>query len=184
MDGASAAAAWLERRVNAESATAARAFLRQTAESLSIASGDSTGIRVLSADRNWLYPLAVYHPIAEIQEAMLEAITRSPERVDAGLWMPVIDECRTVVYQFTDRAIPPEASPSQAAFLRTYPVTWAMFAPVTLDDEVVGGVSLARFVDTRRFTDGEGQLLLEVAARAASAIDFGRLRDVDPEGPT
>jgi GAF domain-containing protein len=176
-----AAVEWLERRVSAATQAAAQEFLRQTAESLSIASGDATGIRVLSNDGKRLQPLAVHHPSPEIERAMFEAIRRAPERADAGLWMPVIDERRTVVHQLTDHTVPPEASPNQAAFIRTYPLTWVMFTPVLLHDEVVGGVSLARFVDTRPFTEADGKLLFEVAARAASAIDFGSLRDLGPE---
>jgi GAF domain-containing protein len=183
-EGANAARLWLAHRLDAATATAAQAFLSETAEALSIASGDATSVRVLSADGAWLLPLAAHHPNAAIQRAMTASMRQSAERVDSGLWRPVVNERRIVSYDITDRTIPAEASPVQAEFMRTYPVTRVMGAPVLLGDEVVGGVSLVRFVDQRAFTEGDCGLLVDVAARAASAIDFGGLRLLIPEGLT
>jgi GAF domain-containing protein len=183
-DGATAARKWLESRITAAATEAAQVFLRETAEALSIASGDATSIRVLSAGGTWLFPLAAHHPNGAIQRAMNESMRQSAERADSGLWVPVINERRLVMFDITDRTIPVDASPSQAAFLRRYPVTRVMGVPVIDRADVVGGVSLVRFVDERQFSEADCALLADVAARAARAIDFGRLRHLDPEGLT
>jgi GAF domain-containing protein len=183
-EGVSAAWRWLNHRATAAASEAAQTFLRETAEILSIASGDATSIRVLSAGGKWLLPLAAHHPNATIQREMTESMRHSAERTDSGLWQPVIDERRLVMFDITDRKVPPEASPTQAAFLRTYPVTRVMGMPVIDRADVVGGVSLVRFVDERPFSEEDCALLGDVAKRAARAIDFGQLRFLDPEGLT
>lgn len=170
--------------MNAAAATAAQAFLRETAEALSIASGDATSIRVLSADGKWLYPLASHHPNPAIQRSIDASMRESAERADAGLWHPVINERRLASYDVSERTAPPDASATQADFIEKFPVTRVMGAPVVLNDEVVGGVCLVRFVDQRPFSESDCGLLVDVAGRIAFAIECGRLQYLDPEGLT
>lgn len=135
---------------------------------------------MLSADCKWLFGLAAHHPNSEIRAAMVDAMRRTAEPVRSGVWRPVIENRVTMRWNTTNQRVPEEASPEQAAFLRTYPVTRIMGVPVLDGARVLGGVSLVRFVTDRDFSEGGEGLLHDVAARAAQAIDFGALAHISP----
>lgn len=152
-------------------------MLRDAAEALSIASGDGVSIRVRSSDGEWLLPLAAHHPNPTLQEAMWDAMRHTAIKPGQGLWEAVINERRTVAYDLTGE-IPDNAAPAQVEFVKTYPVTHVVGAPVVLDDKIIGCVSLVRYVDRRPFSDNDCALLEDVAARVAVAIDFGHLAEM------
>lgn len=178
MDGPTAARIWLQQRVQAQAATAAQNLLRDTAEMLSIASGDGVAIRVCSKDGQWLLPLAAHHPNPTIQTAMWENMRETAIPLASGVWAQVVGERRTLTYDLRTE-IPPSALPVQVEFVRTYPVTYLMASPVDLNDAIVGCVSLVRYVNAKAFSDNDQSLLEDVARRAAKAIDFGQLAEID-----
>lgn len=176
-----AARHWLRRRVDALSHAAAERFLREAAEAVSVASGDACGIRVRSHDGSWL-PVVVHHPDPMVQAEMQKVMDHSARVHGLRMWDDATRRGETVAFDVGDDAIRSQADEVQAEFLRSFTVTRVLGAPVVLNDEIVGGVGLARYVDRRPFSDDDRAMLHETAERVAKAIDFGRLGETDPAG--
>ena len=178
LDGPTAARLWLQQHVDTRTAAAAQTLLRDTAEILSIASGDGVAIRVCSKDGQWLLPLAAHHPNPTIQTAMWDNMRHTAVSIAGGLWAEVVEARKTTAYDLR-QPLPDNALPSQVEFLQTYPATHLLTTPVLLGEAIVGCVSLIRYVSQEPFSDNDRLLLEDVARRAASAIDFGRLAEID-----
>jgi GAF domain-containing protein len=178
--GRTSASEWLLRRLDEVIVAAARDVLEQIADHLSIASGDGVTLRVLSADGQWLLPLAAVHATNEINVALRRTMEQTAVAATAGLWEPVIVGCATVTWNVAHEGSPAEASTRQQAFLAAHAVTRVAAAPVVDADGPIGGISLVRFVTDRDFSDADLGLLTDAASRAARAIVFGDLRHLAP----
>ena len=175
MDGGPAARAWLLDRIDRRTTEALQSLLRRMTEDLALATAESATLRRLSADGHLLLPVAADHPDPALRAAMLANAHRTEQTTGSGLWRPVIAECRPMRWHIPPGAVPAEASTPQAEHMERYPVRAVLAAPlVTPQRELVGGVSLVRYVVDRPFTDDDEALLLAFAARAALVMQHVR----------
>jgi PAS domain S-box-containing protein len=163
-------------RLFSEAAPDLARLLTLIAEHVAELTDDACAVRLLSDDGTHLVPVAAHHADAELRAAMWQAMERSTERVDIGLWKPIIEGRRTVRITVAGQ-IPPEASDAQATFIRRYPVGGIMGVPLIARGRVLGGMSLLRFGDQGSFTDVDASFLELLAGRAALTIDNARLYD-------
>lgn len=141
------------------------------AEALSLATGEAVTVRRLTADGRSLVAVAVHHPDAGLRAAMREVVHRTSETRSAGLWQEVLDQGRTVVFPVPlGGAVPSAASAAQREFLARWPLRVVAGTPVRDGADVVGGVSLLRFVDDRPFTGADLALLETVAEAVAGPL--------------
>ena len=176
----SAARHWLRQQIDALARAAAERFLRDAAEAVSVASGDACGIRVRWHDGSWA-PVVVHHPDPMVQAEMQNVMDHTARVHGLGLWDDALQRRETVALDLDDNRLRDQADTVQADFLRSFSVRHVLGAPVVLNDAVVGGVGLARYVDGRPFSGDDRAMLQETVERVAKAIDFGRLGHVDQD---
>jgi GAF domain-containing protein len=149
-------------------------MLRSMTEDLALATFEAVTLRVLSCDREWLQPVAAYHPDPLLRERMTEVMASTAQAANSGLWQRVLAEQQPARWHIPPGHIPPDASPEQAEFLRRWPLRAVVAAPLLARGrgELIGGVSLVRYVRDVPFTDADEALLVEFARRAELALDF------------
>lgn len=162
--------AWMTDRVERRSLDAVAGALEAAAELLAVATGDAVSLRVLSDDGRSLLPLAAHHPDPEVNAAMLEVMARSVQPADSGVWRPVVEERRPRRYEVAPGEPPAEASAQQRDFMRRFPVTAIVGAPVLDGDRVLGGASLVRYTDPRPFSDADEEMVVACAVRVAPLL--------------
>jgi len=171
---ASPATVWLLSQLDRRCTETARTLLRSMVEDLSLATFEAVTLRVLTEDRQWLLPVAAYHPDAMMRERMTEVMASTAQAANSGLWERVIAEGRPARWHIPPGNVPPDASPKQAEFLRRWPLRAVIGVPLVAHDraELIGGVSLLRYVRDVPFTDADEALLVEFARRAELALNF------------
>jgi GAF domain-containing protein len=169
---ADAATAWLLSRLDQRCAEAAQELLVSMVEDLALATSEAVSLRVLSTDRKWLLPVVAYHPDPMLHERMTEVMTSTAQTADSGLWRRVLAERRPVRWHIAPGDVPADASAEQAEFLRRWPLRAVLGVPLIARDrgELIGGVSLVRFVRDEPFTDSDEALLVAFARRGELAL--------------
>ena len=162
-------------RAFAEAVPDYEALLGVVAERVSGATGDACTVRLLSEDGLWLRPVAGHHPDPELKAAIWDVMLDTAQRADAGVWRPVMEERRTIRVAVPPQGTPPDASAAQAEFIRRYPMTGIMGAPLLARGRVIGGLSLVHYGRQDPYTDDDEAFLKDLADRAALAIDNARL---------
>ena len=148
------------------------ALLQRIAEHIAEATGDACTVRLLSDDGRWLRPVAGHHPDPELTSAIWAVMQETVERSNIGVWQPVIQEQRTVRMAVSPQEIPRDASQEQAEFMRRYPMSAIMGAPLVAQGRILGGVSLVRYGrHLSPYTEEEEAFLRDLADRAALVID-------------
>ena len=146
-------------------------LLQRIAKHAVEATGDACTVRLLSEDGRWLRPVAGHHPDPELTSAIWAVMQDTVERSDIGVWQPVIQEQRTVRIAVPPQKIPLGASQEQAEFMRRYPMSAIMGAPLVARGRILGGVSLVRYGRQSPYTEEEEAFLRDLTDRAALAID-------------
>lgn len=162
--------AWLEDRVDRRVAACLDDALAAAVELLASATGDAASLRALSADGRSLLPVAAHHPDPVVNAAMLEVMERSTQPADSGLWRPVVEHRRPRRYEVEPTKPPPQASAQQREFILRFPVRAVLGVPVLDGEQVLGGVALVRYTDTRPFTDADEGLAAATALRVAPLL--------------
>jgi PAS domain S-box-containing protein len=149
-------------------------LLTLIAEHVGEITGDACTIRLLSEDGARLYPAAVHHPDAGLRDAIWRMMEQTSARDEIGLWRAVVDERRTFRTASAGQ-IPPEASAAQAELIRRYAISGFVAVPLIARGRVLGGIALVRRDSAVPLTSDDEIFLLDLAERAALAIDNARL---------
>ncbi|MER5673679.1 GAF domain-containing protein [Pseudonocardia alni] len=169
-DTSNPASGWLRAQLDREVDCSVHTLLGAMTERLSIAAGSAATLRRLSADGEWLSPVAAHHPDPGMTAAMTAIMEETAPRARSGLWRPVVEERRAVRYRVDPGSTPAEASDEQARFLDRFPVTAVLGVPVEHDGRLVGGTALVRYSVPRPFDDADEALLVDFAARAGVVL--------------
>ncbi|RYU11523.1 GAF domain-containing protein [Nocardioides iriomotensis] len=167
---------WLLSRVDRAVVEALTGVLQAVTEYVATATSDAVTVRMLSSDGLTLRALTAHHPDAGIADELVAVMRRTDQPADVGLWRPVIAERRPRRWLVPEGRPVAEASERQADFLSRFPVRAVLGVPLLHGDEVLGGVSLVRFVTDRPFDDADEQLVVACAARIAPLVAVLRER--------
>ena len=171
MDGATAARQWLVNRIDRQISDSVRSLLSAMAVDLAVAAASAVTVRMLSADGQWLFPVAAHHPDPTIEAAMTAVMDDTAQRTTSGLWGRVCEQRRPVRWHVPPEHIPAEASAAQAEFMRRYPIRAVLGAPLISHGRLLGGAALVRYVVDREFTDDDEAMLCNFGVRAALVLD-------------
>jgi PAS domain S-box-containing protein len=148
--------------------------LDTVARRLSELIGDGALIRVVSADGEWLVPVAVYHPSPEraaLRRRMLAAV---PQRTNEGITARVIEGGETLrIANLTREIVRNEMKPEYLPYLEG--VTSLLIAPLKQRRQVFGHITLMRDAGGAPYSEEDEALLEDLAHRAAQAIENARL---------
>ena len=143
-------------------------------ERIAVATGDLCAIRLLSDDGLRLVPVAGAHPDPAVRADAWEVML-GIERLGADAWLPAIRERRVVRLRIDPMQPPPDVAPAQSTFMRKHRARSLVVVPLIARGTVLGGLSLMHLGSGQPHTDAEVRFLLDVAERAALAIDNARL---------
>ena len=151
-----------------------RATLDTVARRLGDLIGDSTLIRMVSDDGEWLVPVAVYHPDPERAALRRRVLEGSPQRVGEGLTARVLATGETLrVAELTREFVRHEMKPEYWPFLDG--ACSLLIAPLTHRRQVLGHITMLRDRGRPAYTREDEALLEDLARRAAQAIENARL---------
>ncbi len=151
-----------------------RTTLDTVARRLSDLIGDGALIRVVSADGEWLVPVAIYHPSPERAALRRRNIEGAPQRTSEGLTARVIASGQTLrIPHLTLDVVHNEMKAEYWPYLEN--VSSLMIAPLKHRRQVIGHISLMRDADGAPYTHEDETLLEDLAHRAAQAIENARL---------
>ena len=129
-------------------------------------------LRLHAADGGRPALMAAYHPDPVLTDALLGAMERTTRGRHLGLWRPVIAEQRALRLKVDPDAPHPGCSATTLAFARRWSVRGLLGAPLVARGRVLGGIALVRCGDERPFSATEEVLLVQLADRAALALDL------------
>lgn len=141
------------------------------ARQLVVDSDDSVALhrRVPGTDR--LELAAVAHRDPELQAALEEVLRREPMHLGEGVAGQVAATGESVLAPEVERAALRGATgPEYARFVERYPIHGFVAVPVRAHGELLGVLSVSRFVAEPRLEDEDRLLIEELADRAALAI--------------
>jgi PAS domain S-box-containing protein len=122
-----------------------------------------------------LHASAVYHPDPEAQE-LLKALGRShPLRMGEGVTGAVAQSGQSILISGEPDAINARAAPAYRAFLQRFPTSAMLCAPLRAGGQIVGTVTATRGGKGETYTTEDLRMFEELAERAATAIENGRL---------
>ncbi len=148
--------------------------LDTVARRLSELIGDGALIRVVSADGEWLVPVAVYHPSPERAALRRRVLAAAPQRSGEGITASVLSSGRTLrIPHLTRETILNEMKPEYLPYLEG--VTSLLIAPLRQRRQVFGHITLMRDAGGAPYTADDETLLEDLAHRAAQAIENARL---------
>jgi signal transduction histidine kinase len=136
--------------------------------------GDAVLIRMISPDRTWLMPVAVYHTDparAALRRAMLD---QAPQRVGEGLTARVLETGTTLrVAELSREFVHREMKPEYWPYLESS--SSLLIAPLVHRRQILGHITLLRDVGRPAYTEEDETLLADLAHRAAQAIAHAQL---------
>jgi PAS domain S-box-containing protein len=136
--------------------------------------GDGVLIRVVSPDGQWLLPVAVWHPDPVRLEQRRRLLAEAPQRVGEGLTADVIERGVAVrLPEVTPATVHARMKPEYWPFLEG--VTSMLVAPLEQRRQVFGHITLTREAGGRPYSREDEALLVDLAHRAAEAIENARL---------
>jgi PAS domain S-box-containing protein len=142
---------------------------------LGTALDSSVGLTLLRDDGR-LHPVAVHHPVEAAQELLWSIARASPVEIGSGITGRV---ARTGESVLVARAEPAEllasAAPGLRVFLERHPIYAVLCAPLRARGRVIGVVIASRTRPGETYAREDLELFEELADRAASAIENGRL---------
>ncbi|HEU4323639.1 MAG TPA: GAF domain-containing protein [Roseiflexaceae bacterium] len=151
------------------------AVLAQIPQRLATVLGDGCGVRLLSEDGQWLLLAGLFSYNAE-QLAALRPLEEPPRPATVGLTGQVLQTGQPLLLPVIHQeAMLAQVPPSHHAFLERHPLYSLMIVPLRARGRVIGTVNVSRGAPGNPFTEDELQLLLDLADRAALAIDNARL---------
>ncbi|HTN53507.1 MAG TPA: ATP-binding protein [Anaeromyxobacter sp.] len=148
--------------------------LDTVARRLSELIGDGAMIRVISGDGAWLLPVAVYHPSPERAALRRRMLAAAPQRTDEGLTARALATGEPLrVARLTPEIIRNEMKPEYLPYLDG--ATSLLIAPLKQRGQVFGHITLLRDAGGAPYSEEDEALLVDLAHRAAQAIENARL---------
>jgi PAS domain S-box-containing protein len=136
--------------------------------------GDGVLIRVISPDGAWLLPVAVWHPDPARLVQRRRLLVQSPQRVGEGITASVLETGRSLlVPALTTGFVHERMKHEYWPYLEG--VTSMLIAPLQQRHQVFGHITLTREAGGRAYTKEDEALLVDLAHRAAQAIENARL---------
>ena len=136
--------------------------------------GDGALIRMISADGEWLVPVALYHPNPERLETRRKLLAASPQREDEGATGGVLHSGETLrIPHVSEQFVHSIMKPAYWPYLDG--VSSLLIVPLEHRREVMGHITLMRDIGGAPYTVDDQALLEDLAQRAAQAIENARL---------
>lgn len=157
--------------------------IRCVAESVAELLGDACVVRVLDAEGAQLVPVALVHRDPARLPVFERIFVAGPVPAREGIHARVISGRRPVIVEVADPAFA-STQPAQAEILREAGVARFILAPMRTPQEVVGTVGFSREDAAWIFTTEDGDLLQEIADRAALTIRNARLIEEERKART
>jgi signal transduction histidine kinase/DNA-binding response OmpR family regulator len=151
------------------------ALLAIVAEQISRTTGDFCSVVLLSADGEYLEPVAAYHPDPRVVQDANVLLGIPMQLSAAGPWKTVLEQRRPVVIEIDPDHLPPNIAPHQARHIKRWRVRQAAMIPMIAPERVVGGLNLNRMEGSAPLGAEDVKLLESLASRAASAIATAQL---------
>jgi signal transduction histidine kinase len=136
--------------------------------------GDAVLIRMISSDRAWLVPVAVYHPDPARAAERRATLEQAPQRVGEGLTARVLETGTSLrVAALTREFVHREMKPEYWPYLETS--SSLLIAPLIHRRAILGHITLLRDRGRPGYTEEDETLLADLAHRAAQAIEHAQL---------
>ena len=149
--------------------------LRDIVAELGAALSSCVGITLVKPDQ-LLHTAAVYHPVKEAEELLLELGKNSPLKLGEGISGPVVLTGQSVLIPKISReAMMERAAPSYREFLARFPTYAMICTALRARGEIIGMVMATRTRETETYDEEDLRLFEELAERAGAAIDNARL---------
>jgi GAF domain-containing protein len=166
-----AAERWLLSRVDQRCRTAMDEVFQTIAEYVAIATADAVTIRRLTDDGQNLVPVAVYDG-DQHRAAAMSSIMWQTQRIDEGLWQPVMENRAPLRWHIPSGSSVSHASDEQSSFVHRFGIRAILGMPLINSHELVGGMSLVRFGIDRPFDEADEKLMTLCGQRLAPALAF------------
>jgi PAS domain S-box-containing protein len=151
-----------------------KSTLDTIARRLSDLIGDGSLIRVVSPDGQWLLPVAVWHPDPARLAHRRGLLAAAPQRVSEGITARVIENGEPLrIPHLTPEIVHERMKAEYWPYLEG--VTSMLIAPLEQRRQVFGHITLTRDAGARPYTAEDEALLVDLAHRAAQAIENARL---------
>ncbi len=159
-----------------------QAVLDTIAHRVTLLLGDACMIRLLSDDRQWLVPVAWYHPDPTIREMMWQAMISTPQYAYEYLGGEVVRTGQPILLSnLTPQDIHHFFKPAYAQYLERFRVFSMVSVPLRAQGNVIGIITAFRNTGSS-YTHEDKLLLQDISERAALAIVNARLfEDVQRE---
>jgi PAS domain S-box-containing protein len=159
-----------------------QAVLDTIAHRVTLLLGDACMIRLLSDDRQWLVPVAWYHPDPTIREVMWQAMIGTPQYAYEYLGGEVVRTGQPILLSnLTPQDIHRFFKPTYAQYLERFRVFSIVSVPLRAQGKVIGIITAFRNTGSS-YTHEDKLLLQDISERAALAIVNARLfEDVQRE---
>lgn len=163
-------------RVSSTLLTDQQPSLHGIARQIGEALGDACVISLVSENGDWLDHVAWYHRDPATLQRMEEAFTAKRQPVDEGIAWQALRENRPVVIRTDDPAVMRRLMNGTYATLFVDAPTYSIASfPLKIGRRNIGALSLWRSEPGARFSPADMDLLKELAAQAAMALESARL---------
>ena len=152
--------------------------LECVARSLSEWVGDSCSIRLLSEDGQWMTNAALYHIDPEARAFLARMMGNERQRVDAIPSGQVVRTGQPLLIENIDpNALRARVPPHYWPFIERFAIRTLLAVPLRVRGRVIGNLAMSRHQADRPYTQDEQSLVMDLADRAALAIEIGRLNE-------
>jgi PAS domain S-box-containing protein len=158
----------------AEAVTDFPVLLERVARLVGGDTGNSCVVRLLSEDGSWAETGTSYNADPELHEAITRVMIAS-RSADQTLWHTVVQEKRVVRLDLEPGEVPTDTSPQEAAFLQRYRPRTILGIPLIARRRCIGRLSVVRYEQSAPIEQADELLLMDLAGRAAVAIDSAQL---------
>ena len=163
-------------RTLAESGVEIQPLLHMIARRVSELAGDACILSLITDDRQWLEPAAIYHPdpagIAFIRELMVAV----PNPVGSGLSGTVAQSGEPIFMPVVEpKHMRAQLKPKQLPYMDRFGIASLLVVPVRAHGNILGTLSVTRAQSGHPYTEEDLDFLQDLADRAGVAIENVRL---------
>ncbi|MGE5432061.1 MAG: CHASE domain-containing protein [Syntrophomonadaceae bacterium] len=153
-----------------------KAVLDNAAKVTSELIGDAAIVRIISDDKNYLEPAAVYHPDNEARSLLNEVLQSAPQKLNSGLSGKVAATSESVIIQEVElKEIKNSIRPEFTKYFEKYGIHGILVVPLIVGRQTIGTLSVMRTSPGRPYSPKDRYFLEELANRIAIAIVNSRL---------
>ncbi len=137
---------------------------------------ESCTVTLISADGQWLEPVALHHENPEAREQGLALFQATRQKVGIGMQGVVAASGQPMlVPEIALEAVVAATRPEYRDYVRRFAPASFVVVPLRVRGGIIGTLSVSRGATAPRFNQDDVGMLTEVADRAALAIDNARL---------